>query len=68
MPPDEREAFVHFVASMQEGNDNALALVTSGPEKKEDPMSVAPLQIAKLEVRRLEGLECEVPDSTQENQ
>lgn len=68
VPPDEREAFAHFVASMQVRNDNALTLVTSGPEKKEDPMSVAPLQIAKLEVRRLEGLESAVPDSTQENQ
>jgi hypothetical protein len=68
VPPEERQAFARFVASMQERNDNALALVTSGPEKKEDPMSVAPLQIAKLEVRRLEGLESEVPDSTQENQ
>jgi hypothetical protein len=68
VPPDEREAFAHFVASMQVRSDNALALVTSGPEKKEDPMTVAPLQIAKLEVRRLEGLEGEAPDSTQENQ
>jgi hypothetical protein len=68
VPPEERQAFAHFVASMQERNDNALALVTSGPEKKEDPMTVAPLQIAKLEVRQLEGLEGEAPDSTQENQ
>jgi hypothetical protein len=68
VPPDEREAFARFVASMQDRRDGALTLVTSGPEKKDDPISVAPLQIAKLEVRRLEGLEGEVPDSRQEDQ
>jgi hypothetical protein len=68
VPPDERKAFARFVASMQDRSDDALTLVTSGPEKKDVPMSVVPLQIAKLEVRRLEGLEVEVPDSPQENQ
>jgi hypothetical protein len=68
VPPEEREAFARFVASMREPNNDALTLVSSAPEKKDDPMSVAPLQIAVLEVRRLEGPESEVPDSTQENQ
>jgi hypothetical protein len=68
VPADEREAFARFIATRQERNSEALTLVTPAPEKKDDPMSVAPLQIAVLEVRRLEGLESEAPDSTQENQ
>lgn len=68
VPADEREAFARFIATRQDRNSEALTLVTPAPEKKDDSMSVAPLQIAVLEVRRLEGLESEAPDSTQENQ
>jgi hypothetical protein len=67
VPPDEREAFARFIATMQEGRDVAQAFVTPVPDKTEEPMSVALLQIAELEVKPLERSQGETPDSTQEN-
>jgi predicted anti-sigma-YlaC factor YlaD len=68
VPPDEREAFARFIATMQEGRDVTVAFVKPPPNKVEEPMSVALLQIAELEVQPLEGAGSEVPDSTEEKQ
>jgi hypothetical protein len=68
VPPDEREAFARFIATMQEGRDVTVAFVKPPLNKVEEPMSVALLQIAELEVQPLEGAESEVPDSTEEKQ
>ena len=54
IPPEEREAFAHFVSSVQERKDLALALVNPAPEKKTEPLDVEPLQIARLEIKPLE--------------
>jgi len=54
IPPEEREAFAHFVSSVQERKDLALALVNPAPERKTELLDVEPLQIARLEMQPLE--------------
>lgn len=54
IPPEEREAFAHFVSSVQERKELALALVNPAPEKKTEFLDVEPLQIARLEMKPLE--------------
>ncbi|HEY2548653.1 MAG TPA: hypothetical protein VGI46_21440, partial [Candidatus Acidoferrum sp.] len=66
VPPDEREALARFVATMQERSGLPLAVVTRVPDKTDEPMSVALLQIAELEVKPLERAESEAPDSIEE--
>jgi hypothetical protein len=68
VPPSEREALAHFISTMQEGSGATVALVNPVPNKKDEPMSVKPLVIAKLEVKPLEKIEGETPDSTEEEQ
>jgi hypothetical protein len=66
VPPDEREALARFVATMQERTGLPIAVVSPVPDKMNEPMSVAPLLIAKLEVEPLERVASEVPDSADE--
>jgi hypothetical protein len=54
IPPEEREAFAHFVSSVEERKDLALALVNPAPEKKTEFLDVEPLRIARLEMKPLE--------------
>ena len=59
VPPDEREAFAHFVAALQERGEVAVALVTPSTDEKSEPASLKQLQIDRLEVKPLEGTESE---------
>jgi hypothetical protein len=70
VPAEEHDAFARFISSQPVGNDvPAIALgAVSAPEKKDEPMSLAPLQIAQLEVRPLEALASEVPDGSEDRQ
>lgn len=68
VPPDEREAFARFIDSQQVRDVVAIALVVPASGKKDEPMSVEPLEIAELEVKPLEALVSEVPDGTEEKQ
>lgn len=68
VPPDEREAFTRFIDSQQVRDVVAIALVVPTSSKKDEPMSVEPLEIAELEVKPLEALVSEVPDDTEEKQ
>ncbi len=68
VPPDEREAFVRFIDSQQVRDVVAIALVVPASSKKDEPMSVEPLEIAELKVLPLEALVGEVPDGTEEKQ
>jgi hypothetical protein len=68
VPPDEREAFARFMDSQQVRNVAAIALVVPASSKKDEPMSVEPLEIAELKVMPLEALVSEVPDGTEEKQ
>jgi|HubBroStandDraft_2_1064218.scaffolds.fasta_scaffold73112_2 hypothetical protein len=70
VPAEERDAFARFISSQSVRNDApaiALAAVAAA-EKKDEPMSLAPLQIAELEVRPLEALASEVPDGSEDRQ
>jgi hypothetical protein len=66
VPPDEREAFARFISSQPERNDVVIAVVAMASDYKDRPLSVAPLEISELEVKRLESLSGEVPDGTEE--
>lgn len=68
VPPDEREAFARFISSQLERTDVAIAVVATASDNKDRPLSVEPLEIAELEVKRLESLMSEVPDGTEEKQ
>jgi hypothetical protein len=68
VPPDEREALARFIDSQQVRDVVAIALVVPASSKKDEPMSVEPLEIAELKVPPLEELVSEVPDGTQEKQ
>jgi len=68
VPPDEREAFARFISSQLERTDVAIAVVATASDNKDRPLSVEPLEIAELEVKRLESLITEVPDGTEEKQ
>jgi hypothetical protein len=54
IPPEEREAFARFASNVVERRELAAALLTPAPEKKAEPLDVAPLQIARLEIKPLE--------------
>ena len=68
VPPDEREALARFIDSQQKRGVVAIALVVSTSSKKDEPMTVEPLEIAELEVKPLEALVSQVPDGTEEKQ
>jgi hypothetical protein len=68
VPPDEREAFARFISSQLERTDVAIAVVAMASDNKDRPLSVEPLEIAELEVKRLESLVSEVRDGTEERQ
>jgi len=68
VPPDERDAFASFVAVLGERREVALALVTPGPQRKDDPTSLAPLQINELEIKLLAGTESEQFDGAEQEQ
>jgi len=68
VPPDEREAFARFIDSQRVRDVVAIALLVPASSKKDEPMSVEPLEIAELKVLPLEALVGEVPDGTQEKQ
>lgn len=68
VPPDEREALARFIDSQQVRDVVAIALVVPTSSKKDEPMSVEPLEIAELKVLPLEALVGEVPDGTEEKQ
>jgi hypothetical protein len=60
VPPDEREAFSRFVATVQLRGDVAEALLAPGPRKQDTLVTVESLQIENLELKPLEGRETEV--------
>jgi hypothetical protein len=62
VPPDEREAYARFVATLQKRSEAAVALVTVSSGLKGEPASLRPLQIDPLEVKPLEGTESEESD------
>ncbi len=70
VPPEERDAFARFISSQSVRNDApAISLAAVGvPERKDEPMSLAPLRIAELEVKPLEALASEVPDDSEDRQ
>jgi hypothetical protein len=68
VPPDEREALALFISSQLERTDLVIAVVATVSDNKDRPLSVEPLEIAELEVKRLESLADEVPDGTEEKQ
>jgi hypothetical protein len=59
VPPEEREAFARFVATLRERGEVAIALVTPSAHEEGEPASLKPLQIDMLEVKPLEGTESE---------
>lgn len=67
VPPEERDALARFITARQEESDFAVLLAAPTPDWVNEPMSVAPLEIADLEVRPLDRLGSEVPDSRNEN-
>jgi hypothetical protein len=68
VPPDERDAFASFVAVLGERREVELALVTPGPQREDEPTSLAPLQINELEIRLLAGTESEQSDEAEQKQ
>jgi len=66
VPADEREAFAHFVATLQERGDVAVALVTPSSDAKGEPAGLKRLQIDSLEVKPLEGTESEESDGAED--
>jgi hypothetical protein len=66
VPPDERVAFARFVATLNERNDVARALLAAAPEKKDALVSVDLLQISEIEVKPLEGQGTGIPDRAEE--
>jgi hypothetical protein len=65
VPPDEREAFARFVATLRERGDVAVALVIPSAEETSALASAEQIQIRRLEVKPLEGTESETSDSAQ---
>jgi len=65
VPPDEREAFARFVATLQERGDVAVALVTPSSDAKGEAAGLKRLQIASLEVKPLEGTESKESDGAE---
>jgi len=68
VPSEEREAFARFISSQLERTDVAIAVVATASDEKDRPLQVEPLEIAELEVKRLESVMSEVPDGTEEKQ
>jgi anti-sigma factor RsiW len=54
VPADERLALARFVAKLNERSGAAAALLAPAAEKKDAPLSVDPLEIARLEVEPLD--------------
>jgi hypothetical protein len=65
VPPDEREAFARFVATLQERGEAAVALLTPATHENREPASLEQLQIDRLEVKPLEGTETEDSDGAE---
>ena len=68
VPPEEREAFARFISLQHERSEVVVAVVAPAPDDKDRLLSVKPLEIAELEVKRLEALTSEVPDDREEKQ
>ena len=68
VPPDEREAFARFVATLRERGEVAVALVTPAPQMKGEPASLEPLQIKRIEVKPLEERQTEASDRAEQKQ
>ena len=66
VPPDEREGLTRLVAALNEHRNFAAALLARRPEKKDDLVTVDPLQIADIEIKPLAGTETETPDGAGE--
>jgi hypothetical protein len=62
VPPNEREAFARFVATLNERSTVGAVLLAHGPEKEGALVTVDPLQIPDLEIKPLEGSEAEASD------
>jgi hypothetical protein len=62
VPPDEREAFARFVATLQEHSEVVTALAALSADGKGKPASLERLQIDQLEVKPLEATESQVSD------
>jgi hypothetical protein len=54
VPPDEREAFAHFLAAVETQSRLAAALAKPDPAAGDAPLPVNPIAIATLEVKPLE--------------
>jgi hypothetical protein len=57
--PEEQKAFTRFLAQVPEHQQVTLALTRPTTLESVDPVEIAPLQIATLEVKPLEGSETE---------
>jgi hypothetical protein len=55
VPPDEREAFASFLAGLQQRKEVAQALLNPVPEPKDASFPLDLIQIARLEIKALEG-------------
>lgn len=67
VPSDERDALARFIAARREESDFAVLPAAATPDRVDKPLSVSPLEIADLEVRPLDRLGGEAPDSRNEN-
>jgi hypothetical protein len=68
VPPEEREAFARFISLQHERSEVVVAVVAPASDDTAKLLSVKPLEIAELEVKRIEALASEVPDGTEEKQ
>jgi hypothetical protein len=68
VPPDEREAFLRFVAVLDDRREVALALVTRAAPTKDASPSLEPLQISGLEIKPLEERQAEASDGAEQEQ
>jgi hypothetical protein len=66
VPPDEREAFARFVATVRERSEVAAALLTPAPKRNDALLSLDPLLIADVQLKPLEGSETPVSDRESE--
>ena len=68
VPPDEREAFARFIATLGERREVAVALVRPAEQTKDKSASLEPLQINGLEIKPLEERQTEVSDGAEQRQ
>ena len=66
VPPNEREAFARFVATLNERSGVAASLLARASEKEGSLVNGDPLQIPDLEIKPLEGPGAETPDGAGE--